>query len=250
MGDLRLLNSSSCSSSRALLPFSAGSLKGCECILVHRDLQKVGTTRSNLQPSGSSHSSSYSQRNFQLRALLNDRRSSFSYRAGEEGHITKDEDDLNILERLSLAWRVLFPKKKKLSSPAEIAKQRLKMILISDRCSVNDNAKRKIVSNIVGALANFVEIESQDRVLLNVSADPDLGTVYSVSVPVRRVKPEYQDNGDDVRDDELRDGELNPLTQEKFEFPAMEVGQLELSVSTPQEGDAYSSSKGVQDVEG
>ncbi|MCO5562796.1 hypothetical protein L7F22_016428 [Adiantum nelumboides] len=247
MGDLRLLNTSC----RTLLPFSAGSFKGCDRALVFRDQKKGGITSSNLESCGSLHSRSYSLRSFQWRALLDDRRSSFSYRAGEEGSITKDEEDLNIFERLSLAWRVLFPMRKKLSTPAEIAKQRLKMILISDRCSVNDNAKRKIVSNIVGALANFVEIESQDRVRLNVSADPDLGTVYSVSVPVRRVKPEYQDNGEVVNDDELREGELNLLMEEKIEFPATrEVGQLEMSIATSQDGDALSSSKGVQDVEG
>ncbi|CAN1313890.1 Cell division topological specificity factor homolog, chloroplastic [Linum perenne] len=67
------------------------------------------------------------------------------------------------------------------------------MILFSDRCAVSDEAKRKIVDNIVHSLSEFVEIESQDKVQLNVSTDTDLGTMYSVTVPVRRVKPEYLD---------------------------------------------------------
>lgn len=72
-----------------------------------------------------------------------------------------------------------------------IAKQRLKMILFSDRCAVSDEAKQKIVSNVVSALSDFVEIESQDKVQLSVSTDPSLGTVYSVTMPVRRVKSEF-----------------------------------------------------------
>lgn len=53
------------------------------------------------------------------------------------------------------------------------------------------------MSNIVGALSDFVEIDSQDKVQLSVSTDTDLGTVYSATVPVRRVKPEYQENETD-----------------------------------------------------
>lgn len=73
------------------------------------------------------------------------------------------------------------------------------MILYSDRCEVSDEAKAKIVSSIIKALSDFVEIESQDKVELNVSTDPGLGTVYSVAVPVRRVKPKYQESEDDYR---------------------------------------------------
>ena len=101
---------------------------------------------------------------------------------------------MSFFERLSLAWKILFPSPTtRRNSNANIAKQRLKMILFSDRCAVSDEAKQKIVSNIVGALSEFVEIDSEDKVHLNVSTDPDLGTVYSITVPVRRVKPEYQE---------------------------------------------------------
>ena len=102
--------------------------------------------------------------------------------------------NMSFFERLNLAWKIVFPSPTfRRSSNARIAKQRLKMILFSDRCAVSDEAKRKIVKNIVHALSDFVEIESQDKVQLSVSTDTDLGTIYSVTVPVRRVKPEYQD---------------------------------------------------------
>lgn len=105
-----------------------------------------------------------------------------------------DAVNMSFFERLNLAWKIVFPSAvSKKSSNAMIAKQRLKMILFSDRCEVSDEAKRKIVNNIVHALSDFVEIESQDKVQLNVSADTDIGTIYSVTVPVRRVKSEYQE---------------------------------------------------------
>ncbi|MED6112727.1 Cell division topological specificity factor, chloroplastic [Stylosanthes scabra] len=105
-----------------------------------------------------------------------------------------DAVNMSFFERLNLAWKIVFPSAvSRKSSNARIAKQRLKMILFSDRCEVSDEAKRKIVNNIVRALSDFVEIESQDKVQLSVSSDTDIGTIYSVTVPVRRVKPEYQD---------------------------------------------------------
>ncbi|XP_010551405.1 PREDICTED: cell division topological specificity factor homolog, chloroplastic [Tarenaya hassleriana] len=103
--------------------------------------------------------------------------------------------NMSFLDRLNLAWKIIFPSQAtRRSSNARIAKQRLRMILFSDRCAVSDEAKRKIVNNIVHALSDFVEIESEEKVQLNVSTDTDLGTIYSVTVPVRRVKPEYQDS--------------------------------------------------------
>ncbi|KAL8258318.1 hypothetical protein R6Q59_030359 [Mikania micrantha] len=102
--------------------------------------------------------------------------------------------NMNFFERLSLAWKIIFPSSSMVkNSNASVAKQRLKMILFSDRCAVSEEAKQKIVSNIVNTLSDFVVIESQDQVQLSVSTDPTLGTIYSVTVPVRRVKAEYQE---------------------------------------------------------
>ncbi|XP_010258738.1 PREDICTED: cell division topological specificity factor homolog, chloroplastic-like [Nelumbo nucifera] len=130
--------------------------------------------------------------------------------------------NMNLFERLNLAWRILFlPPITRRNSNAKIAKQRLKMILFSDRCAVSDEAKQKIVKNIVGALSDFVEIDSQDKVQLSVSTDPDLGTVYSVTVPVRRVKPEYQDEDElgAITSIEYKDtGEGSGSVDVKFDF--------------------------------
>lgn len=135
-----------------------------------------------------------------------------------------DVVNMSFLERLSLVWKILFPTVKTTrNSNASIAKQRLKMILFSDRCAVSDEAKKKIVSNIVDSLSEFVVIDSQDKVQLNVSADTDIGTVYSVSVPVRRVKPEYQESEDDFQGkimsiDYKDTGEMSGTVDVKFDF--------------------------------
>lgn len=131
--------------------------------------------------------------------------------------------NMSFFERLNLAWKILFPSPStRRNSNAKIAKQRLQMILLSDRCAVTDEAKQMIVSNIVGALSDFVEIDSQDKVQLSVSADSDTGTVYSVTVPVRRVKPEHQDVdevGDDITNVEYKDtGKASDSVDVMFDF--------------------------------
>ncbi|KAI3696355.1 hypothetical protein L1987_79369 [Smallanthus sonchifolius] len=130
--------------------------------------------------------------------------------------------NLNFFERLSLAWKIIFPSPSMVkNSNASVAKQRLKMILFSDRCAVSEEAKQKIVSNIVNSLSDFVVIESQDKVQLSVSTDPALGTIYSVTVPVRRVKAEYQEEDGEgtITDFEYKDnGETSGLMDVKFEF--------------------------------
>ncbi|XP_057947995.1 cell division topological specificity factor homolog, chloroplastic isoform X2 [Malania oleifera] len=130
--------------------------------------------------------------------------------------------NLNFFERLNLAWKIVFPSAaSRRSSNASIAKQRLKMILFSDRCAVSDVAKQKIVNSIVHALSDFVEIESQDKIQLSVSTDSGLGTVYSVTVPVRRVKSEYQEEEEvgAITNIEYRDtGEKSGSVDVTFDF--------------------------------
>jgi len=63
-------------------------------------------------------------------------------------------------------------------------------------CAVIFEAKQKVLSNVVDTLSDILEIDSEDKVQLSVSADSDLGTIYSITVPVRRLKPEYHDEED------------------------------------------------------
>ena len=41
-------------------------------------------------------------------------------------------------------------------------------------------------------VSEFVEIEGEELVDVNISADQDVGTIYTVNVPVRRVKPQVR----------------------------------------------------------
>lgn len=248
MGDLRasgLLNSSSSS----LTASPSAFLRGADRTSFRKENQ-LGPSRLALEVCRNLSRNSRLWGASEWRAFLDDRRFPLSPRPSdrqvahnetEDLRITQKEvEGLNIFDRLALAWRILFAARKKVASPAEIAKQRLKMILISDRCSINDNAKRKIVNNIVGALSDFVEIESQDRVHLSVSADPDLGTVYSVNVPVRRVRPEFQDDGSEVRDEELSEV-MDEFEERRFDSPeAEDVHGLNLSRSEDVEACASS----------
>ncbi|KAF2299106.1 hypothetical protein GH714_030646 [Hevea brasiliensis] len=145
--------------------------------------------------------------------------------------------NMNFFERLNLAWKIIFPSPaRRKSSNARIAKQRLKMILFSDRCAVSDEAKRKIVKNVVHALSEFVEIDSQDKVQLNVTTDFDLGTVYSVTVPVRRVRAEYQDAEKigSITNIEYKDtGETSGSVDVRFDFFIPdERTRLDLNIKT------------------
>ncbi|KAK6157867.1 hypothetical protein DH2020_012115 [Rehmannia glutinosa] len=94
--------------------------------------------------------------------------------------------NMNFFERLNLAWKIIFPSPtSRKHSNANIAKQRLKMILFSDH------------------------------------SDPDLGTIYSVTVPVRRVRSEYQldDETGAITNIEYKDtGESSGSVDVKFDF--------------------------------
>ena len=158
-------------------------------------------------PSAGVHTMCYSySRNvrccFALKNEVEISRAGFSTSTGDDFAAGERKD--TFVERFTRAWSVLFPAKSRPSSNKDIAKRRLKMILISDRCSVNEEAKKKIVNNIVGALSDFVEIRSEEKVQFNVISDSDLNTVCSVTVPVRRVRPEYQEFSRELVNSELQ----------------------------------------------
>jgi len=62
------------------------------------------------------------------------------------------------------------------------------MILVADRCGVTPDSLAGMRESIVKAMEQYVEVEDEDSVEVNLSMDPDIGTIYSVAVPVRRVK--------------------------------------------------------------
>eukprot|EP00270_Netrium_digitus_P012103 TRINITY_DN3902_c0_g1_i2.p1 TRINITY_DN3902_c0_g1~~TRINITY_DN3902_c0_g1_i2.p1 ORF type:complete len:220 (+),score=20.63 TRINITY_DN3902_c0_g1_i2:186-845(+) len=107
----------------------------------------------------------------------------------------EDEEfmELTFIERILKAWRILFPPRSRPPSIAEIGKERLRFVLFSDRTELSPEIRNRLRWTVIEAIQTYVEIESEDDVQLNVTADPDIGTVYSVTVPVRRIRPEYQE---------------------------------------------------------
>jgi septum formation topological specificity factor MinE len=102
--------------------------------------------------------------------------------------------------RARAAWRVMFPARARPASsltPKEAGKQRLRMILVADRCGMAAASLSDMKAAVVRVLADYVEVDGgEDLVEIKVSSDQELGTVYSVAVPVRRVKPSARTMGD------------------------------------------------------
>lgn len=63
---------------------------------------------------------------------------------------------------------------------------------LTPSCGMNENSLAEMKTSIVRALSAFVEVDSTEAVDVNVSTDDGLGTIYSVAVPVRRIKPQAQ----------------------------------------------------------
>ena len=64
------------------------------------------------------------------------------------------------------------------------------MILVADRCGMNETSMLAMKSRVLAAVADFVDIAAEEQVMVNVTMDESVGTVYSVSMPVKRVKPQ------------------------------------------------------------
>ena len=92
--------------------------------------------------------------------------------------------------KVQAAWRIFFPPKAADMTPKDEGKKRLRMILVADRCGMNQSSLYEMRHSIVQVVSEFVEVEGEETVDVNVSADGEQGTIYTVSVPVRRVKPQ------------------------------------------------------------
>ncbi len=105
-----------------------------------------------------------------------------------EKNLAGISDDADFMTKLKAAWRIFFPEKKSLS-PKEEGKNRLRMILVADRCGMSSDSLVGMRESIVKAMTDYVEIEAEEAVEVNMSMDPEVGTIYSVAVPIKRVRP-------------------------------------------------------------
>jgi septum formation topological specificity factor MinE len=94
----------------------------------------------------------------------------------------------DFMAKLILAWHIFFPNKPKDLSPKDEVKKRLRMILVADRCGMSLASLSDMKKTIIGALSDFIEIESEEEIEVSISSQPEVGTVYCVAIPVARVK--------------------------------------------------------------
>ncbi|PNH10383.1 Cell division topological specificity factor, chloroplastic [Tetrabaena socialis] len=102
----------------------------------------------------------------------------------------------DLVHKLQLCFKIFFPDKPKTVTPKEEVKRRLKMVLVADRCGMSPNSLGELKKTIARALVDFVDIESEEAIEVNINDDPGLGTVYCVAIPVRRVKAETRFTAD------------------------------------------------------
>lgn len=92
--------------------------------------------------------------------------------------------------KVKAAFKIFFPPNEEETARLE-AKKRLRMILVADRCAMSSGSMEMMKTKIVEVVSEFVEVDVETGIEVNMTADPDQGTMYAVSIPVRRVKPDF-----------------------------------------------------------
>ena len=71
---------------------------------------------------------------------------------------------------------------------------------------MNQSSLFEMKQSIVSVVSDYVDLEAEELVEVNISMDVALGTVYSVAMPVRRVKPQARLASSDEDEDTSTDG--------------------------------------------
>eukprot|EP00798_Chlamydomonas_sp_ICE-L_P030599 gene30599-35610_t len=114
----------------------------------------------------------------------------YSRGAPKGGKLVKENETFT--NKLRLAWSIFFPAKPKNLTPKDEVKKRLRMVLVADRCGMSPSSLADMKKTIIRALEDYVDIDSEDLIEVSISNDPEVGTVYSVNIPVRRVKADVR----------------------------------------------------------
>jgi len=97
--------------------------------------------------------------------------------------------------KMKAAYRIFFPPSAEETARQE-AKKRLRMILVADRCAMSETSMDEMKRKIVETVGEFVDLDETQDVDVSMNTDVELGTMYAVSIPVRRVKAEYDAEND------------------------------------------------------
>lgn len=80
------------------------------------------------------------------------------------------------------------------------------MLHMPCRCGMNQSSLYEMKQSIVEVVSDYVDLEAEELVEVNISMDVALGTVYSVAMPVKRVKPQARLPSPEESEDESTDG--------------------------------------------
>ena len=97
-------------------------------------------------------------------------------------------DELSFWGKIRTAYRIFFPPSAEETARQE-AKKRLRMILVADRCTMSESSMDEMKMKIM-------DVDEEQEVDVSMNTDEELGTMYAVSIPVKRVKAEYDAEND------------------------------------------------------
>jgi cell division topological specificity factor MinE len=100
-----------------------------------------------------------------------------------------DPSNLGFADKVAYAWRLFFPQQVEDHARAD-AKKRLRMILVADRCALSSQSLAEMKRKIVEVVSEFVVVDQGEPVDVSMTADEEQGTIFSVAIPVKRVKSE------------------------------------------------------------
>ena len=97
------------------------------------------------------------------------------------------ESDLTFWGKMHMAYRIFFPPSA-LDTARMEAKKRLRMILVADRCTMSETSMDAMKMKIMDVVGEFVDVDEAQEVDVSMNTDEEFGTMYAVSIPVKRVK--------------------------------------------------------------
>jgi len=107
----------------------------------------------------------------------------------------RTSEELNFWGKMRQAYRIFFPPSAEENARNE-AKKRLRMILVADRCTMSESSMDEMKAKIMTVVGEFVDVDDSQEVDVSMNTDEELGTMYAVSIPVKRVKAEYDAEND------------------------------------------------------
>ena len=77
---------------------------------------------------------------------------------------------VDFARKCKAAYEIFFPPRPKSLSPKEQGRNRLRMILVADRCAMNTNSLVEMKTSIVNAVSNYVEVRNHLAVFFRLIA--------------------------------------------------------------------------------